>query len=182
VSEVLDFTRNRRTPAAYDRVNIKDLSREIFHNLQFIDGFNEIKFDDAGIQHDVVISDPSRLKIILQNILSNAIKFRNKNQESIITLSTKLDGGKFMLSIQDNGEGIKPELKNQIFNMFFRGSQQSNGSGLGLYIAREAAKKIDASISVSSTYGKGSVFTLALPASVVPVSADSKKPTPVIQN
>jgi len=182
VSEVLDYTRNRRTAAAYEHVNLKVLSREVFHNMQFIDGFNEIKFDDAGIKHEVVTSDLSRLKIILQNILSNAIKFRNKNQESIITLSTKLDGGKFMLSIEDNGEGIKPELKNQIFNMFFRGSQQSNGSGLGLYIAREAAKKIDASISVSSTYGKGSVFTLALPASVVPVSADSKKPTPVIQN
>ena len=45
-----------------------------------------------------------------------------------------------MLSIQDNGEGIKPDLKHNIFDMFFWGSQQSNGSGLGLYIAREAAK------------------------------------------
>ena len=165
-----------------NRVNLKDLSREIFHNLQFIDGFNEIKFDDTGIQHEVVISDPSRLKIILQNILSNAIKFRNKNQKSLITLSTRLNDGKFMLSIADNGEGIKPELKHKIFDMFFRGSQSSNGSGLGLYIAREAAKKIDASISVSSTYGEGSVFTLALPASVVPASTDSRKPTPIVQN
>jgi len=182
VSEVLDFSRNRRTPTAYERVNLKDLSREIFHNLQFIDGFNEIKFDDAGIQHEVVISDPSRLKIILQNILSNAIKFRNKNQKSRITLSTRLDNEKFMLLIEDNGEGIKPELKQKIFDMFFRGSQQSNGSGLGLYIAREASKKIDASIDVSSTYGEGSVFTLALPASVVPVLDESKKPAPVLQN
>ena len=171
VSEVLDYTRNRRTEASYEHVNLKVLSRQVFHNMQFIDGFNEIKFDDAGITHEVVTSDLSRLKIILQNILSNAIKFRNKDQESRITLSTQLDDKKFMLSIKDNGEGIKPELKPKIFDMFFRASRASNGSGLGLYIASEAAKKIDASISVSSTYGEGSVFTLALPASVVPVSA-----------
>ena len=86
-----------------------------------------------------------------------------------------------MFSIEDNGEGIRPELKHKIFDMFFRGSHRSDGSGLGLYIAREAAKKIDATLEVTSTYGQGSVFTIALPTSVVPMPAEPK-PVPLAQD
>jgi signal transduction histidine kinase len=171
VAEVLDYSRNRRTEAAHEQVNLKELSREVFQNLQFADGFNEIEFDDAAIQHEWVISDRGRLKMILQNLLSNAIKFRNKDRKSFIRLSTRLADDKLMLSIEDNGEGIKPELTPRIFDMFFRGSHRAEGSGLGLYIAREAAKKIDASLDVSSTHGQGSVFTITLPASAMPAPA-----------
>lgn len=171
VSEVLDYSRNRRTEAAHEQVNLRDLSREVFQNLQFADGFNEIEFEDAAIKQEWVISDRGRLKMILQNLLSNAIKFRNKNRKSFIRLSTRLKDEKLILSIEDNGQGIRPELKHRIFDMFFRGNHGSDGSGLGLYIAREAARRIDASIDVTSTYGEGSVFTIALPASVVPLAA-----------
>jgi len=182
VSEVLDYSRNRRTDAAHEQVNLKDLSREVFQNLQFADGFNEIDFEDVALQHEWVISDRGRLKMILQNLLSNAIKFRNKKRKSFIRLSTRLKDEKLVLSIEDNGQGIRPDLKHKIFDMFFRGNHGSDGSGLGLYIAREAAKRIDATIDVSSTYGEGSVFTLALPASVVPVPAGSQKSVPVTQD
>ncbi|HEY5748326.1 MAG TPA: HAMP domain-containing sensor histidine kinase, partial [Chryseolinea sp.] len=111
VKEVLDYSRNRRTEAAHEPVNLKDLSQEVFQNLQFADGFNEIEFEDAAIKHEWVISDRGRLKMILQNLLSNAIKFRNKNRKSFIRLSTRLKDEKLMFSIEDNGEGIRPELK-----------------------------------------------------------------------
>ncbi|SHG42906.1 Signal transduction histidine kinase [Chryseolinea serpens] len=182
VAEVLDYSRNRRTEGAHEPVNLKDLSQEVFQNLQFADGFNEIAFEDAAIKHEWVISDRSRLKMILQNLLSNAIKFRNKTGKPFIRLSTQVKAEKLMFSIEDNGEGIRPELKHKIFDMFFRGSHRSDGSGLGLYIAREAAKKIDATLEVTSTYGEGSVFTIALPASVVPVPAELPKPIPVDQD
>ncbi|WP_160143969.1 ATP-binding protein [Chryseolinea soli] len=182
VAEVLDYSRNRRTEGAHEPVNLKDLSQEVFQNLQFADGFNEIAFEDAAIKHEWVISDRSRLKMILQNLLSNAIKFRNKTGKPFIRLSTQVKDEKLMFSIEDNGEGIRPELKAKIFDMFFRGSHRSEGSGLGLYIAREAAKKIDAAIEVSSTYGEGSVFTIALSASILPAPAGSQKSVPVTQD
>jgi signal transduction histidine kinase len=64
--------------------------------------------------------------------------------------------------IQDNGEGIKGELQDRIFNMFFRASHSAKGSGLGLYIAKEAADKIRGTISVESEYGVGSKFILKI--------------------
>ena len=64
--------------------------------------------------------------------------------------------------MQDNGEGIKEELQDYIFKMFFRAAQNSKGSGLGLYIAMEAAQKMGGTISVQSEYGKGGTFSLAI--------------------
>lgn len=173
VSEVLDYSRNRRTEAAHEPVNLRDLSREVFQNLQFADGFNEIEFEDARIKHEWLTSDRGRLKMILQNLLSNAIKFRNKKRRSFIRVSTQLQEEKLILSIEDNGEGIRPELKHKIFDMFFRGSHGTDGSGLGLYIAREAAKRIDATLDVTSTYGQGATFTITLPASVLLVPPEA---------
>jgi signal transduction histidine kinase len=130
--------------------------------LLYMDGFREIEFNNDNLIPEVVICDKSRLKIIFQNLLSNAIKFRRKDQRSFVKLSAKLQGDKIILSIEDNGEGIKPEYQPKIFDMFFRGTNRSEGSGLGLYIAREAAKKINANISVRSVYGEGSVFSVEL--------------------
>jgi signal transduction histidine kinase len=65
--------------------------------------------------------------------------------------------------VADNGEGIQPEMKEKIFDMFFRGNSKAYGSGLGLYIAKESAIKLGGSISVESEYGKGTTFVLELP-------------------
>lgn len=162
ISEVLDYSKNKRKEVLHEKVNLKVLSREIFDDLQFVTGFNEIELDFEQLNPETVISDSSRLKIILQNIFSNAIKFRRKNQPSYVKVSTRSNGSKVVVSIEDNGEGIRPEFQPKIFDMFFRGTDRSEGSGLGLYIAREAAKKINANISVKSTYGEGSVFNIEL--------------------
>ncbi len=79
-----------------------------------------------------------------------------------ITVSAKETPLDWVLIIEDNGEGIIPSVKEKIFDMFFRGSPNSNGSGLGLYIAKEAADKIEAKITVASKVGEGSTFTVNL--------------------
>lgn len=68
-----------------------------------------------------------------------------------------------LIHVEDNGEGITPELNQKIFEMFFRGSDASKGTGLGLYIAKESAQKIGAKISIRSVFGEGSTFTIATP-------------------
>lgn len=65
--------------------------------------------------------------------------------------------------MEDNGEGIRPELLPNIFSMFFRANQNSSGSGLGLYIAKEAATKLGGNILVKSVFGEGSTFEIELP-------------------
>jgi signal transduction histidine kinase len=65
--------------------------------------------------------------------------------------------------VEDNGVGIKPDHHEKIFDMFYRASENSKGSGLGLYIAREAVKKLGGQITVESELGKGTRFRIILP-------------------
>jgi signal transduction histidine kinase len=81
-----------------------------------------------------------------------------------IKIGSQTVDGLVQISISDNGEGIADEYKDRVFEMFYRGTSNSSGSGLGLYIAREAIEKLSGSIKVNTTYGEGSVFTLLLPA------------------
>jgi signal transduction histidine kinase len=82
--------------------------------------------------------------------------------EAYIKVSSRKQNNAVLINVEDNGEGIRPELQGRIFDMFYRGNENSKGSGLGLYIAKEAAMKIHGNISVRSEYGKGSVFTVEL--------------------
>ena len=68
-----------------------------------------------------------------------------------------------VLTVEDNGEGIEPEYREKIFEMFLRVSEKSDSSGLGLYICREITDKLNGSIEVSSVSGKGSIFTVRIP-------------------
>ncbi|TAF63863.1 MAG: ATP-binding protein [Cytophagales bacterium] len=68
-----------------------------------------------------------------------------------------------MIEISDNGQGISEEHVNKIFDMFYRASLNSEGSGLGLYIVKEAIKILKGSITVQSELGSGTVFTIELP-------------------
>ena len=67
------------------------------------------------------------------------------------------------IQVEDNGQGIATEYHNKIFDMFFRANEQSKGSGLGLYIVKEALMKLSGSIKLESTLGVGTTFTIVLP-------------------
>jgi signal transduction histidine kinase len=164
IGEVLDYSRNKRMNVSTEPVLLRELFSEIFENLRYIEGFQTIRIDMSGMGVDEVRSDKMRLKIILNNILSNAIKFQKQypGHEPVIEIFTLAEPDGVKIVIQDNGEGIKGELQDRIFNMFFRASHSAKGSGLGLYIAKEAADKIRGTISVESEYGVGSKFILKI--------------------
>lgn len=160
VQEVLDYSRNKRMDVRKETISLKELCQEVFEDLKFMDGVQELEIDLIGIETTKIISDRVRLKVILRNIISNAIKFRKRNMKALIKVSSKSLRNRFLLIIEDNGEGIRSEIQPKIFEMFFRGNEKSNGSGLGLYIAREAARRIDSEILLKSEFGKGSEFTI----------------------
>ena len=67
------------------------------------------------------------------------------------------------LEVEDNGQGIDPQFKDRIFDMYFRGNDRSKGNGLGLYIVKKAVEKLNGRITFSSVYGKGSTFLVSFP-------------------
>jgi signal transduction histidine kinase len=68
-----------------------------------------------------------------------------------------------IISVIDNGQGIDAQYQDQIFNMYFRGSENSNGNGLGLYIIKKAVEKLNGRISFTSVYNSGSTFSVFFP-------------------
>jgi len=113
------------------------------------------KEGSAGIRLD---TDPNFVRVILRNLVSNAIKFTPPG--GTITLSASGTEGKVYLRVKDTGSGIS---KADLANIFEWNSIRSDSSGLGLRLAREFAEKLSGSISVISTPGEGSEFTVTLP-------------------
>jgi signal transduction histidine kinase len=109
--------------------------------------------------------DRYRLKIVLTNLIGNAIKYYHRNQENpFVRVSIAPVSGGVSLQVEDNGIGMSQQVMDNIFNMFYRGTDVSDGSGLGLYIAKEMVSKMNGEISVSSQVEIGTVFTVQIPA------------------
>jgi PAS domain S-box-containing protein len=111
----------------------------------------------------VVTADHYLLSMALSKLIENAITFNEREQVFIrISCCTKASDT-FTITVEDNGPGIPSDIINEIFHMFYRGSSQSKGSGLGLYITRKAVEKMNGTIEVNSKSGEGSAFTIVLP-------------------
>lgn len=164
IGEIIDYSRNTRLDVNVEEIVLAPLIDELISGLSYYEQSNKIQFlNEVG---DIkVLSDKSRLKVILNNLLANAIKYHDvtavKNPFVKVSLST--NQGSVSINVSDNGTGISEQYQERIFDMFYRASVTSEGSGLGLYIAKEMVTKIGGDLSVKSVLNEGSTFTLDLP-------------------
>jgi two-component system, sensor histidine kinase len=164
IAEIMDYSKNKRKQVVVEQIKLREICHEVIENLRYMDGYNKVVIDFSEVQYDEIVQDKMRVKIILNNLLSNAIKFQKKipGHQPSIKISSRKKEEHVVINIEDNGEGIKEEFQGRIFDMFFRGTDNVKGSGLGLYIAMETALRIQGNISLQSQYGTGSVFTVEL--------------------
>jgi light-regulated signal transduction histidine kinase (bacteriophytochrome) len=103
---------------------------------------------------------------ILSNLVDNALTYRCPERAPEVRLSAVRDGGQVVLSVADNGIGIEPEYHDKIFQVFQRlhGPDEYPGSGIGLAIVAKSARLMDGEVHVESELGRGSTFTVWLPA------------------
>ena len=143
---------------------LKTLIKENLENLRFYPLASKIKIQMEIPDKTEVLSDPVRLQIIFGNILSNAIKYHDfTKSEPYIRISTKESAQFIEVIIEDNGSGIREENLKKIFGMFYRAHRHAEGTGLGLFIVKEAVEKINGSIEVKSQYGVGTTFFVSIP-------------------
>jgi signal transduction histidine kinase len=111
-----------------------------------------------------VLGDRNRLKQLLLNLLTNAIKYNRQGGQVLVSL--RYEGDELLLSIKDTGKGIPSESISRVFDRFYRVPAQETGTigtGLGLAIAQRIAKNHNGIIEVESVLDQGSTFTLRLP-------------------
>lgn len=171
LQDVIDYSRNTQTALKTEPVNISQLVDEVISNFRFVNDADRIRFEkDILLEHAVEI-DRLRLVIILSNIFSNAIKYHRPDaKDPWVKVGAHFFENRLNLYIADNGQGMHADVLPKIFNMFFRGTEQSKGSGLGLYIVKETIEKMGGSIGVKSTPGVGTDFTIVLPAAIPEMS------------
>lgn len=102
------------------------------------------------------------LRSLMHNLLDNAIKYRAYERKPYIKVKTFKHDNYFILTVEDNGIGIKEEYISKIFKMFTRLSRDQEGTGIGLYMVKRIAEKYHGKVTVESQEGKGSVFSVFL--------------------
>ena len=115
-------------------------------------------------QREAFKSDETALKLIMHNLLSNAFKYQQKESaHKEVRLAVVVAGGEANITVSDTGIGIAEQDVHDIFNLFFRGSDQAEGTGFGLYNVKSALTKLRGDIDVKSVEGEGTTFTVTIP-------------------
>jgi PAS domain S-box-containing protein len=170
IDDLLAYSRVSSRSHTYLRVNLTEVARGVLEDL-------EATIHQAGATVKVgamptVDAAPMQMKQLLQNLLSNALKFRRDDVAPVITLSGKADpdGRHCELRVEDNGIGFEEKYLDRIFNVFQRlhGRGKYEGTGIGLAICRKIAEQHGGSIHARSTPGQGSTFIVRLPLSHTP--------------
>ena len=164
VKEILDYSRNARQNIMVEQIDLRKVIDDHFDKMQFMPGSQDIERQISVKEQSPFYSDRYRLSVIVNNLVSNAIKYYDPNKDNpYIGISIVVDSAKAMVEFQDNGIGIAEEYLEKVFDMFFRGTEKNKGAGLGLYIVKEAVEKLRGRIDIKSRLGQGTTFTLELP-------------------
>lgn len=162
ISDIIDYSRNKRLDSHNEIINLNEAIDEVIAQHKHIKEVNEIKIHKQ-IAINEVYTDGLRLKIILNNLVSNAIKYSDKQKNSkFIKIKTHKDDNHLKIEVADNGIGIKEDTLDKVFDMFFA-TNTNLGSGLGLYITKEAVENLNGVISVKSIIDKGTTFLVTIP-------------------
>lgn len=163
IGDVLSHSKNLKLQVRIVKIELKSLIDEIFSNLTYLEGAGSV-IRNVSIHGSDFHSDLWRIKEIFRNLISNAIKYRNRNLETVnIDISVDVDGNQATIVFSDNGIGIDDDKVDRIFDMFYRASEVSDGSGLGLYIVKNAVDKLRGSIEVTSKRNQGTSFKIEIP-------------------
>lgn len=164
ISSIVEYSRNARTAIVAEPINFPAVVAEIVDSLYFLLRSVNVRVITSFPNTLTFATDAYRLKIILSNLLSNSVKFFNAQAaQPWVDISVSATDEGVSIVVKDNGIGIPRKLQDHVFDMFYRASQQSSGSGLGLYIVKEAVDTLGGGITLVSQVGQGSAFTVCLP-------------------
>lgn len=162
--EILDYSHNARGELIITEVDLGQLIGNALEKLRHVKGFNDIKKQIDIHGHAALYSDMYRLSAIISNLVSNAVKYRDENKpDQFVHITATITPAHVVLTIRDNGIGIHPDYLRNVFNMFFRATDRSQGAGLGLYIVKEMVEKLNGTILINSELGKETLISLTIP-------------------
>ena len=174
IRDILDYSRNSRLELKGENINLEGLVREVATNLKHMN--RDDREVDIRINLDEkspFCSDKNRIFVVINNLISNAFRYQNPDvTDPFLSVSMDVSNSEANIQVSDNGIGIDEIYHEKIFNMFFRVSEKSVGSGLGLYLVKETINKLKGKIRVESSPGRGSSFFVSIPNNLPSLQAE----------
>jgi signal transduction histidine kinase len=163
ISDILQLSRSANAEIKYGPIDFNKLVAESMTDIKFNQGADSIALKYCEHADNTFFGDYNQMKIIIGNLLSNAVRYHRLDQTSpAIEVRFGRSNGRVIIEVEDNGEGIAEEHREKIFDMFYRASAKTDGTGLGLYIVKEALNRVKGTIDLESELGVGSVFRVTL--------------------
>jgi signal transduction histidine kinase len=164
IHEINNYSRNARLGLNVSEVDLPKLLQDLTEQYTSAEATAKVKIENAAEATYPLYSDAERLRVVINNLLSNANRYYDeKKTNPYVLIKANITREEAVIEVVDNGIGIEPQVQDKVFNMFFRASERSTGSGLGLYIVKETVEKLKGKITVSSELGKGTTFYVRLP-------------------
>ena len=171
IQSVLAHSKALKMQIMPTHIDFADLLEECRQTLLYMPGADRLNVKIDIQDHSPFYSDLVQVSEILKNFYSNAIKYQNHTRsDSFVSFTIQASAETAEIRIEDNGIGIDAKYQEQIFNMFFRATEKSNGSGLGLYIVHQIVEKLGGQLTLESQLNKGTIFTITLP-NLMPVAS-----------
>ncbi|WMJ71922.1 hybrid sensor histidine kinase/response regulator [Cytophagaceae bacterium ABcell3] len=165
IGSIISYYKNIRIESKPSLIDFEKIIDETLLSYQCYYYSSDIQYEVDVEKNECFLSDEFRIRVIINNLLSNAIKYQ-RAAEAVkkVRVSVSFDQQNHAcLVIEDNGMGINNEYIKDIFNMFYRATRENSGSGIGLYIVKEAVLRVNGKIDVSSVENTGTRFTVHVP-------------------
>jgi PAS domain S-box-containing protein len=167
IRDILSHSRNLNSAVILEKVHLENIIEECIIELQYLPNFERVS-KSITVKGEDFYSDKIRIYEICRNMISNAIKYQDKNKkDNYLKVSASINSKSAKVIFEDNGIGIEGEYLDKIFKMFYRATEESEGSGIGLYIVQQAVEKLHGSVDVTSRKGVGTKFILTIPNMIV---------------
>ncbi len=164
IKDVIDYSKNSRMELRREPVKVKEIISGVVESLTYL---NKEKAIDVALEIEdelVIMSDKTRFIYIINNLITNSFRYADFTKaKPSIKIKASVVKDRFILRIKDNGQGIKKELQAKIYDMFYRANENSEGSGLGLYIVKESLLKLNGEINIDSEYEIGTTVDVEFP-------------------
>jgi two-component system, sensor histidine kinase and response regulator len=166
INGITDFYKNHSFNINLSKVDFQLLFDESIVSVQnsLHTSFDDVIFRSEIHEEVPFVSDNFRIALIINNLMSNAIKYQKASSTNKwVKFQVVSDKKQVKITIEDNGLGIPEQYQHKVYNMFYRANTESSGSGIGLYIVKETVNKLDGDIMLISSEGLGTKFEVTIP-------------------
>lgn len=163
--DLVSITNVSQGKLVVNKVDFEKMSADIIESLRHYPNFENITIRKIINENVIFYNDDKLLYSVLQNLIDNAIKYSRNEPGAKPQISIIVECGEqsAVINVIDNGVGIADKSKEKVFDMFYRASAKSAGTGLGLYIVKTAVEKMGGKISLTSVESEGTSVYITLP-------------------